>query len=78
MERVKKWLKMMKQWEQIRDNEKLRRRVFKGIPNSLRGQVWSRILNLDRVKGEQKGKYQVFYLALMNLFLYLRYISVYF
>lgn len=59
MERVKKWLKMMKQWEQIKDNEKLRRRVFKGIPNSLRGQVWSRMLNLDRVKGEQTGKYQV-------------------
>ncbi|XP_014291456.1 USP6 N-terminal-like protein isoform X3 [Halyomorpha halys] len=58
MERVKKWLKMMKQWEQIKDNEKLRRRVFKGIPNSLRGQVWSRMLNLDRVKGEQSGKYQ--------------------
>lgn len=39
--------------------EKLRRRIYKGIPNSLRGQVWSQLLNLERVREEQQGKYEV-------------------
>lgn len=59
MERVKKWVKMLTQWDQqTLSSEKLRRRVFKGIPNSLRSRVWSKMLNLDRVKEEQQGKYQ--------------------
>jgi hypothetical protein len=59
MERVKKWLKMLKNWESMSASEKLRRRIYKGIPNSLRGQVWSRLLNLETIQEEQKGKYEV-------------------
>lgn len=59
MERVKKWVKMISQWDQVLNSEKLRRRVFKGIPNSLRGRVWSKMLDIDRHKEEQQGKYQV-------------------
>jgi hypothetical protein len=59
MERVKKWLKMLKNWESMSTTEKLRRRIYKGIPNSLRGQVWSQLLNLETVREEQEGKYEV-------------------
>ncbi|XP_069688330.1 USP6 N-terminal-like protein isoform X3 [Periplaneta americana] len=58
MERVKKWLKMLKNWETMSTSEKLRRRIYKGIPNSLRGQVWSQLLNLETVRVEQQGKYE--------------------
>lgn len=56
-EREKKWLKMLKQWDV--SNDKLRRRVYKGIPNAVRGRVWSKLLGLETVKEEQRGKYQV-------------------
>jgi hypothetical protein len=59
MERVKKWLKMLRFWDSSATKDKLRKRVFKGVPNSLRGQVWSRMLNLPTVREEQSGKYQV-------------------
>jgi hypothetical protein len=59
MERVKKWLKMLKNWESMSTSEKLRRRIYKGIPNSLRGQVWSQLLNLETIREEQRGKYEV-------------------
>lgn len=59
MERVKKWVKMLRKWDQVSTSDKLRRRVYKGVPDSLRGQVWSRMLNLPTVREEQSGKYQV-------------------
>jgi hypothetical protein len=59
MEREKKWLKMLKNWNHFSMSEKLRRRIYKGIPEKLRGQVWSRLLNIDTVREEQQGKYEV-------------------
>nr|CAD7570143.1 unnamed protein product [Timema californicum] len=56
MEREKKWLKMLKAWGQMSTTEKLRRRIYKGIPNSLRGQAWSQLLNIKTVKEAQEGK----------------------
>jgi hypothetical protein len=54
--RLTKWLKMLKSWEQYFPNsEKLRKRVYKGIPNAVRGEVWCRLLNINRVKQEQDG-----------------------
>ncbi|XP_067002612.1 USP6 N-terminal-like protein [Anabrus simplex] len=58
MERVKKWLKMLHNWEASVTTEKMRRRLYKGLPDSVRGQVWRQLLKLDVVKEEQKGKYQ--------------------
>uniref|UniRef100_T1JCJ1 USP6 N-terminal-like protein n=1 Tax=Strigamia maritima TaxID=126957 RepID=T1JCJ1_STRMM len=58
MERVKKWLKMIIAWDKYQNSEKLFRRVYKGIPDKVRGAIWSRLLNLNRVKEEQVGKYQ--------------------
>ncbi|CAG2115921.1 unnamed protein product, partial [Medioppia subpectinata] len=56
--RLNKWLKMLKSWEQYFPNsDKLRTRVYKGIPNAVRGEVWARLLNISRLKQEQDGKY---------------------
>ncbi|XP_065213001.1 USP6 N-terminal-like protein [Planococcus citri] len=56
-EREQKWLKMLKQWENV-DTEKLKRRIYKGIPIAIRGRVWSKILGLDKTREEQRGKYK--------------------
>jgi len=37
----------------------VRQRVYKGIPDSLRGRVWSLLLGIDRIKLEQVGVYEV-------------------
>lgn len=58
-ERERKWIKMLKNWDHFSTSEKLRRRIYKGIPEKLRGQVWSRLLNIGTVKEEQRGKYEV-------------------
>jgi len=59
MDREKKWLKMLKNWDHFSASEKLRRRIYKGIPEKLRGQVWSRLLNIETIREEQHGKYEV-------------------
>ncbi|XP_015784393.1 USP6 N-terminal-like protein [Tetranychus urticae] len=57
--RTSKWLKMLEQWDKYFPNsEKLRKRVYKGIPNSLRGEVWTRLMEVPQVKKEQEGRYQ--------------------
>lgn len=56
LEREKKWVKMLRQWQSKSTGDKLRRRVFKGIPNALRGEAWSKMLNLATVKEEQGDK----------------------
>ncbi|XP_055637351.1 uncharacterized protein LOC129776011 isoform X2 [Toxorhynchites rutilus septentrionalis] len=58
MERVKKWLKMLGKWEE--KSAKLHKRVYKGIPDSLRSRVWSKLLNLEKVMNDSKNrnKYQ--------------------
>ncbi|XP_062554676.1 uncharacterized protein LOC134219819 isoform X2 [Armigeres subalbatus] len=68
MERVKKWLKMLSKidpskgppTQSIFDQPKLHKRVYKGIPDSLRSKVWARLLNLEKVMMEAKNrnKYQ--------------------
>jgi len=37
----------------------VRQRIYKGIPDSLRGRVWSLLLGIDRMKLEQVGVYEV-------------------
>lgn len=60
MERVKKWLKMLSKWEDRTALAKLHKRVYKGIPDKLRAQVWSKLLNLEKVMQDSKNrnKYQ--------------------
>lgn len=58
MERLKKWEKMTKQWDSASTKEKLRRRIYKGIPNRFRGQVWTLLLGIKNLKKEKAGKYE--------------------
>ncbi|XP_035499106.2 USP6 N-terminal-like protein isoform X1 [Scophthalmus maximus] len=58
IERVEKWLKMVKNWDKYRNSEKLVKRVYKGIPLQLRGQAWALLLDVEKVKKENQGKYE--------------------
>ncbi|XP_035520577.1 USP6 N-terminal-like protein [Morone saxatilis] len=58
IERVEKWLKMVKNWDKYRNSEKLVKRVYKGIPLQLRGQAWALLLDIEKVKEENTGKYE--------------------
>ncbi|XP_068595955.1 USP6 N-terminal-like protein [Brachionichthys hirsutus] len=58
IERVEKWLKMVKNWPKYRNCEKLVKRVYKGVPLQLRGQAWSLLLDIEKVKRDNKGKYE--------------------
>ncbi|KAG8232615.1 hypothetical protein J437_LFUL012971 [Ladona fulva] len=59
MERVKKWLKMLSSWDSTSTAAKLKRRIYKGIPDKLRGRVWAQILGLAKIRAEQNGKYEI-------------------
>ncbi|XP_033823333.1 USP6 N-terminal-like protein [Periophthalmus magnuspinnatus] len=58
IERVEKWLKMVKKWDKYKNSEKLVKRVYKGIPLQLRGQAWALLLDLEKVKQDNEGKYE--------------------
>ncbi|XP_053141537.1 ubiquitin carboxyl-terminal hydrolase 6-like [Hemicordylus capensis] len=58
IERVDKWLKMLRKWGKYRNSEKMFRRVYKGIPLQVRGQVWSLLLDIEKIKMENEGKYE--------------------
>ncbi|XP_053251293.1 uncharacterized protein LOC128417083 [Podarcis raffonei] len=58
IERVDKWLKMLRKWGKYRNSEKMFRRVYKGIPLQVRGQVWSLLLDIENIKMENEGKYE--------------------
>ncbi|XP_066974077.1 uncharacterized protein [Macrobrachium rosenbergii] len=56
--RIQKWLKMIKAWDKYWGKEKLTKRIYKGIPDRFRGDVWARLLFLEQLKEEQIGKYE--------------------
>lgn len=58
IERVDKWVKMVKKWDKYRHSDKMAKRVYKGIPLQLRGQVWALLLDIEQVKQENPGKYE--------------------
>lgn len=58
VERAEKWLKMVKNWDKYKNSEKLVKRVYKGIPLQLRGQAWALLLDVEKVKKENEGKYE--------------------
>ncbi|XP_060745048.1 USP6 N-terminal-like protein isoform X2 [Tachysurus vachellii] len=58
LERTEKWLKMLKSWDKYKNSEKLVRRIYKGIPLQLRGQVWSLLLDVPKIKEEKKDFYE--------------------
>ncbi|XP_072290752.1 uncharacterized protein [Eucyclogobius newberryi] len=58
IERVEKWLKMVKNWDKYKNSEKLVKRVYKGVPLQLRGQAWAQLLDLEKLKQDNMGKYE--------------------
>jgi len=63
MNRVDKWLKMLKEQPKwfprgSKNHEKMVERVWKGVPERMRGSLWRILLDLDQIKAEQEGKYQ--------------------
>ncbi|XP_037110408.1 USP6 N-terminal-like protein isoform X1 [Syngnathus acus] len=58
LERVGKWLKMVKNWSKYKNSDKLVKRVYKGIPLQLRGQAWALLLDIEKVKKDNEGKYE--------------------
>jgi len=63
MSRVEKWLKMDKErnkWfpVQAKNHDRMVERVWKGVPERFRGRLWTILLDLDKIKLEQQGKYQ--------------------
>ncbi|KAI4878101.1 hypothetical protein NFI96_027898, partial [Prochilodus magdalenae] len=58
IERVQKWLKMVQKWEKYKNSERMMKRVYKGIPLKLRGQAWSLLLDIEKIKRENDGKYE--------------------
>ncbi|XP_030222727.1 TBC1 domain family member 3K [Gadus morhua] len=57
-ERAEKWVKMGKKWDKYRHSDKMAKRVYKGIPLKLRSRAWALLLDLDRVKQDNPGKYK--------------------
>ncbi|XP_038667773.1 USP6 N-terminal-like protein isoform X2 [Scyliorhinus canicula] len=57
IERRGKWLKMLKSWDKYKNSEKVVRRIYKGIPLQLRGEVWSLLLEIQKIKSEKKDLY---------------------
>ncbi|KAI7814818.1 putative USP6 N-terminal-like protein [Triplophysa rosa] len=58
IERVQKWLKMLKNWSKYRNSDRMIKRVCKGIPLQLRGQAWTLLLDVEKVKNDNEGKYE--------------------
>nr|XP_020468967.1 USP6 N-terminal-like protein isoform X2 [Monopterus albus] len=58
VERTSKWLKMLKSWDKYKNSEKLVRRIYKGIPLQLRGEVWCLLLDIPKIKEEKKDFYE--------------------
>lgn len=58
LSRIPKWLKMIKSWDKYLDKDKFVKRIYKGIPDRFRGEVWANLLFLSKIKEEQRGKYE--------------------
>ncbi|CAH0703496.1 unnamed protein product [Spodoptera exigua] len=58
VEREKKWVKMLTHWDSPATKEKLHRRIYKGIPNSLRIKVWCKLMDVNKIKSANPGKFQ--------------------
>ncbi|XP_070814390.1 USP6 N-terminal-like protein [Chaetodon trifascialis] len=58
IERAEKWLKMVKKWDKYKSSDRMVKRVYKGIPLQLRGRAWALMLDVERTKRENEGKYE--------------------
>ncbi|KAJ6649202.1 USP6 N-terminal-like protein [Pseudolycoriella hygida] len=58
LEKERKWIYMLRRWNKKDTVEKLRSRVFKGIPNNLRSAAWLKLLNVEKTIAENVGVYK--------------------
>lgn len=58
LEREKKWLRMLSRWTKKDSVEKLKKRIYKGIPNKLRPAVWLKLLDIKTTIENNQGVYQ--------------------
>uniref|UniRef100_A0A3Q2QIS5 USP6 N-terminal-like protein n=1 Tax=Fundulus heteroclitus TaxID=8078 RepID=A0A3Q2QIS5_FUNHE len=58
VERTGKWLKMIRSWDKYKNSDKLVRRIYKGVPLQLRGEVWCLLLDIPKIKEEKKDFYE--------------------
>jgi len=60
VKRNDKWLKMVKHWDKYEsaDKNKLRKRVYKGIPQRLRGDVWKLLLKVEQYTSKHLDVYE--------------------
>ncbi|XP_073319861.1 USP6 N-terminal-like protein isoform X2 [Pagrus major] len=58
IERAEKWLKMVKKWDKYKNSDRMVKRVYKGIPLQLKGRAWALMLDVERSKKENEGKYE--------------------
>uniref|UniRef100_A0A8R1TKV8 Rab-GAP TBC domain-containing protein n=1 Tax=Onchocerca volvulus TaxID=6282 RepID=A0A8R1TKV8_ONCVO len=53
--RERKWLRMISRWSDGKDaSDKLRKRLWKGVPEKFRSLVWARLLRINYYRQEQK------------------------
>lgn len=55
-----------KVWDKDMKSGKLKKRLYKGVPDAVRGEVWSRLLHIKKTKEEQIGKYEVIVSCLLS------------
>lgn len=56
-QRAQKWLKMVKNWNSFGNRERIQRRIFKGIPDKLRGAIWLKMLKIEKQMSDNAGVY---------------------
>jgi len=56
--RERKWIKMTKNWGKYEASEKLKRRIRKGIPDSVRALVWAAFVGINPKIKEQPNLYR--------------------
>ncbi|XP_072530228.1 USP6 N-terminal-like protein [Salminus brasiliensis] len=49
---------MLKSWDKYKSSDKMVRRIYKGIPLQLRGQVWCLLLDIPKIREEKKDFYE--------------------
>lgn len=48
---------MVKKWDSFGNREKIQRRIFKGIPDKLRGAIWLKMLKVEKQMSDSPGVY---------------------
>eukprot|EP01111_Echinosteliopsis_oligospora_P014950 TRINITY_DN5762_c0_g1_i1.p1 TRINITY_DN5762_c0_g1~~TRINITY_DN5762_c0_g1_i1.p1 ORF type:complete len:721 (+),score=188.49 TRINITY_DN5762_c0_g1_i1:126-2165(+) len=56
-ERALKWNKVIRKWDRFAKTSKLKAKIYKGIPDCVRGEVWKRLCASNKLRNLHTGKY---------------------